>query len=390
MRILRIVPMFTRHGTVDAYIPQLEGFSRMDELEALHRVSKAVPQKKWAFVQNCLPREYSGILVTNAGGMERAQEVREAGLSVIGYNLDAVVGVKELLDQCNAVALDVHSKNRDQLLSLLNIYATPATSRIALCVNSLEDYRTYVSQGFDYFIGDFYTKAVIHVSRSSGSQLGPIQANKLAVLSEVTRWEQESRDNIGKIAQIIQRDVYLTLSLIKMANSAFFGTIRKIDDLKDAIIRIGMENLTKWSIAILSAAITEEKTPEIARVALVRARFMENIAAWFAKSRWLSFFTGLASVSGVMLGAPLESALRDMHAPPEVVDYINFKGDIGRLFGIVTNYISGDIDALERFLDGDNALADRLHVAYISAELWVADILKSIDQQTLEMEKRSV
>lgn len=389
MRILRIVPMFTRHGTVDAYIPQLEGFSRMDELEALHRVSKAVPQKKWAFVQNCLPREYSGILVTNAGGMERAQEVREAGLSVIGYNLEALVGVKELLDQCNAVALDVHSPNRDQLQSLLSIYATPATSRIALCVNSLEDYRKYVSQGFDYFIGDFYTKVVIHGNRS-GAQLGPIQANKLAVLSEVTRWEQESRDNIAKIAQIIQRDVYLTLSLIKMANSAFFGTIRKIDDLKDAIIRIGMENLTKWSIAILSAAITEEKTPEIARVALVRARFMENLAAWFAKSRWLSFFTGLASVSGVMLGAPLETALKDMHAPPEVSDYIAFKGDIGRLFGIVTNYISGDIETLERFLDGDTALAERLHVAYISAELWVADILKSMDQQTLDMEKRSV
>ena len=388
MRILRIVPMFTKHGTVDAYIPQLEGFSRMDELEALHRISKAVPQKKWAFVENCLPREYSGILVTSDSGMDRAREIRESGLSVIGYDLEPRVGVKELLDQCNAVAMNIHSPYRDQMTSLLNIYTTPATSRIALCVNSLEDYRSCVGNGFDYFIGDFYTKSVIAGSRTS-SQLGPIQANKLAVLSEVTKWEQESRDNVAKIAQIIQRDVFLTLSLIKMANSAFFGTIRKIDELKDAIIRIGMDNLTKWSIAILSTAITEEKTPEIARVAMVRARFMENLAAWFAKSRWLSLFTGLASVSGVMLGLPLENALRDMQAPPEVSEYLAFKGDIGRLYGIVTNYISGDLSAMEKFLDGDKALAERLHVAYISAELWVADILKSIDQQSLEMEKRT-
>ena len=387
MRILRIVPMFTKTGAVDAYIPQLEGFSRMDELEALHRISKAVPHKKWAFVQNCLPREYSGILVTNEGGVERANEVREAGLSVIGYNLEPHMGVKELIDKCNAVAMDIHNPQRDQLVSLLNIYTNASTNRIALCVNSIDDYRTYVHQGFDYFIGDFYTKAVITSNRPNG-QLGPIQANKLAVLSEVTKWEQESRDNVAKIAQIIQRDVFLTLSLIKMANSAFFGTIRKIDELKDAIIRIGMDNLTKWSIAILSTAITEERTPEIARVALVRARFMENLAAWFAKSRWLSFFTGLASVSGVMLGMPLDGALKEMQAPPEVSDYIHFQGDIGRLYGIVTNYISGDLSAMDRFLDGDTALADRLHVAYISAELWVADILKSIDQQSLDMEKR--
>jgi EAL and modified HD-GYP domain-containing signal transduction protein len=381
--------MFTKHGAVEVYIPQLEGFSRPEELEALERVSKAIPLKKWAFVQNCLPQEYSGILVSAKGGLERAREVREAGFSVIGYNLEAHVGVKELLDQCSAVALNIQSGVREEMLSLLSIYTTPGMFRIALGVNSVQEYNDMQHKGFDYFIGDFYTKAVISSGRTN-PQLGPIQANKLAVLSEVTRWEQESKENVAHIAQIIQRDVYLTLSLIKMSNSAFFGSEHKISDLKDAIIRIGMENLTKWSIAILTAAITEDKTPEIARVALVRARFMENLAAWLAKSRWLSFFTGIASVSGIMLGESLETALKEMQAPPEILDYLNFTGDIGRLYGIVTSYISGDIEALTRFLENDASLAERLHVAYTSAELWVADILKSIDQQTLDMEKRNV
>ena len=382
MKILRIVPMFTKHGQVDCYIPQTEGFSRMDELEALHRISKAVPIKKWAFVQNCMPHDYQGIMVTSKQGMPRIEEIQNAGLTVIGYNLRAEVGVKELLDNCGAVVIDIQDPDREQFCSLLNVYGSAATSRVALRVNTMEEYRRYITQDFDYFIGDFYTKEIFPgVDRKN---LGPIQANKLAVLAEISKWQNESRDNISKIAQIIQRDVYLTLSLIRMANSAFFGAVRRVDELKDAIVRIGMDNLTKWSIAILTSAITEEKTPEIARVALIRARFMENLAAWMAKSRWLAFFTGLASVSGIMLGAPLSVALREMHAPPEIEGFLEFKTEIGRLYGIVTSYISGDLARLDEFLEGDHSLAERLHVAYISAELWVADILKSIDQAALQ------
>ncbi len=378
MRILRIVPMFNRQGIVDAYIPQLEGFTVADEIEALSRIAQSVPNKKWAFVHNSIPAEYQGLLINQEGGIQRSKQIRESNMQVIGYNFEAKLGVKELLENCSAVALNVHYSYCEQLLSLASVYGSPNLQKIALFVNTIDEYHHWKNEGFDYFIGDFYTQSVI-----SGGQprqkLRPIQANKLAVLAEVTQWENnKNADNFGNIAQIIQRDVFLTLSLIRMANSAFFGAHQKINELKDAIIRIGMDNLTKWSIAILSTAVTDTKTPEISRAALIRARFMENLAAWVNVNRWQSFFTGLASVAGAMLGASQAEALRDMNAPPEISQYLDGQGDIGKLYSIVKAYIQGDMAVLNEAVSQDPQLADRLHIAYISAETWVTEILKGL------------
>lgn len=379
MRILRIVPMFRRNATIESFIPQLQGFSADEEIEILTRVERAIPQKNWAFVQNCIPHDYKGVMITQGSSPARIAELRQNQFDIIGYNFEVRVGVKELIEQCNAVALDINYSQCDQLISLMSVYGDQKTKKIALCVNSKRDFDIYSREGFDFFIGDFYTKTVYSGGQAK-SQVSPVKANKLALLSEISQWEHDpNRGDMDKFAQIIQRDVYLTMSLIKMANSSFFGGRTKVSELKDALIRIGMDNLTKWSMAILATDLTEDETPEISRVALIRAKFMENIAVWVKTDKWLSFFTGMASVSGVIMGKPLEEALKDMKAPDEVLSYLQYQGDIGRLFGMVESYISGDRMRLDSYLRGDASLVDRLYIAYLNAELWVADILSNLD-----------
>lgn len=377
MRIVRVMPVFNKNGEVEFYIPSFQGFHKMDEINALTRVDEVIGKKKWAFTEHSLPEGYEAVSITldNYGG--RINEIREAGIATIGYNIEMRIGIKDLMAECDMAAIDVQSPHVAQLFALAGAMCRPDMPKIAINVDTLPTFEKAKKIGFDYFIGDFYTKSVL-VDGQARARLGPSQATKLSVLSEVSKWESNSRENIAQIARIIQRDVFLTLSLIKLANSAFFGGLHKIVDLKEAIVRIGLDNLSKWSIAILTTAVTESKMPEIARAALVRARFMENIAVWVSENRWMSFFTGLASMSDVMLGASIDEALADLNAPPEVRKYLDYEGGIGRLYGIVVSYLAGNVQNLEFFLKDSKDLSERLNVAYISAELWVNEVLRSV------------
>ncbi len=384
MRILRIVPLFKRNGDIDVFVPQLQGFSAEEELELLARVDRAVPQKKWAFVQHSIPPGYSGVMVTQNSAPERIAALREAQIDIIGYELEVRMGVKELLELCNAVAVDIHYEQYEQIISLMQAFGDKRTKKIALAVGEYAEFELGKKNGFDYFSGDFYTKVVLSDGQAK-AKLDPIKANKLAILGEVSTWSSGTvNKSMDQIAQIIQRDVFLTMSLIKMANSAFFGSRGKVTQLKDALVRIGMDNISQWSIAILSTAATQEKTPVIARVALLRAKFMENLAIWSGGNRWEAFFTGLSSVADVLLGTTKEEALKEMRAPECVGEYLRYEGDIGWLLALTESYIGGDIAGLTKLLEQrpNNTIADRMYVACMDAELWVTDILSTVEVET--------
>lgn len=378
MKILKIVPMFRRNKEVEAYIPHLTGFTADEELEILRRVERAIPRKMWAFVENSIPGDYQGVLVAQQSPKERYRILREARKDVIGYNLRVLMGVKEILEQCGAVAVDTRYDQFTQIMALMSVYSSDSTKSVALSVNTIEEFNKWLGEGFDYFIGDFYTKAVISDTRLI-SHINPIKINQVALLAEVSSWQDGDADqDLRRMASIIERDVALTLNIIKLSNSSAFGGTRQINDVHGAIVRVGTQNLKHWAISYLATAVTDQKTPEIARVALLRGKFMENLAGHDKKSKWMAFFTGLCSVAGIMLGVSQEQALDEMHAPLEVREALEYQGQMGNLYGIAESYMNGDSQQLLNYLVGTN-MADTLYISYLNAEMWVADLLGQME-----------
>ncbi len=69
----------------------------------------------------------------------------------------------------------------------------------------------------------------------------------------------ESDCSIPKLAEKIERDPGLTANMLQMANSAYFGHVKKITSIKDIIIRLGLESVK--IIAITSASVGLLKDP---------------------------------------------------------------------------------------------------------------------------------
>lgn len=378
MKILRIVPMFRRNREVEAYIPHLIGFTEKEEIELLYRVDRAIPRKMWAFVENSIPAEYQGVLVNQMSVRERYKDLREAHKDLIGYNFKVVMGVKELLEQCNAVAIDTQYSQFTQIMALLGVYCDDRVRTVALSVNSLKEFDEWRNQGFDFFIGDFYTKTVISDNRPA-EKINPVKANQIALLAEIGTWkDNDPNQDLHKLASIIERDVALTLSILKLSNAAAFGGRGQINNVHDAIVRVGTGNLKRWAMTYLTSTVTDEKTPEIARVALLRGKFMENLAGQIGLEKWKAFFTGLASVAGVMLGISQEQALQEMNAPPEIAGFLQHADQMGAVYGVVEGYLNGNMDLLEKNL-ARITLGDNIYLSYLNAEMWVVDLLRQME-----------
>ncbi len=70
---------------------------------------------------------------------------------------------------------------------------------------------------------------------------------------------REPHVSIDKIVNKIMLDPSLSVDILRLANSAYFTGIRKIDNLNDAVVRIGMKNLNNLVLVTASRRILEER-----------------------------------------------------------------------------------------------------------------------------------
>ena len=70
---------------------------------------------------------------------------------------------------------------------------------------------------------------------------------------------REPHVSIDKIVKKIILDPSLAVDILRLANSAYFAGIRKIDNLTDAVVRIGMKNLYNLIIVTSSRRILEKR-----------------------------------------------------------------------------------------------------------------------------------
>ena len=77
---------------------------------------------------------------------------------------------------------------------------------------------------------------------------------------EVMTMAHNSQCSISEMAQKIEMDPSLTANMLHLANSAYFGHMRKITSVKDIIIRLGLD--TVKLIAITGASVGLMKSPQ--------------------------------------------------------------------------------------------------------------------------------
>ena len=225
--------------------------------------------------------------------------------------------------------------------------------------------------------GNFYSQPIT----KGLNEISPLKINALHLLGQIN---DESFD-LGVVADTVERDPALSISLLRFINAMNPDRSRKIDSIRNAVTILGQNEVRKWATVAISVSIGEDRPSEITRLSLLRAKFAENLAPSFniASKAGSLFIAGLFSLLDVILQMPLRRAIAEVAAHSEIKDaLIEHKGPIYEVLSLVYAYERADWYSASIIMVRNSINIDFLSQAFLDSLLWYRKLLDAIDEES--------
>ncbi len=237
---------------------------------------------------------------------------------------------------------------------------------LARHVDDKAGFEKCLAWGCTLFQGEYFTKPDVVKGRE-------MPANKLALMHLVAKLQGPDCE-LRELQEIISQDPAISLKLMKIINSSFYGFSAKVQSIQHALILLGLQTMKNW-ITVISMSMSNDKHPELITQCLVRAQMARLMAREFACKEDAAFTVGLFSLLDALMDQPLAAILDKVPVGEEVSDALIIKeGPLGRLLKTIIIYEQGaKLDQGE--LSGKNAL---LRQAYLDALEWAEETTRQL------------
>ena len=233
---------------------------------------------------------------------------------------------------------------------------------------------------YSLFEGGFYRYPVT----MGKNRVSPVKVNLIRMLNMV----QDPDFDFRKLADIIQRDTALSISLLKLVNSPYFKRTREIGSIGQAVALLGEIEIRKWASTAVSLIMGTDKPDEITRLSLIRAKFAENLAVSFGLALYSQslFLTGLFSVLDIVLEATMREALEMVKVSGVIHQaLVEGTGMFAPVLEIVRRYEAAEWQELSRLLILHDLSAASVADAYIDAAAWYRDLIFEARQEAARL-----
>ena len=258
--------------------------------------------------------------------------------------------------------------------------------RVQCVITNIPDTDTFKMLGksdkSSLFTGDFYSQPIT----SGGGTLSPVKVNVLHLLNQVN---QEDFD-LSDIVKIIERDPYLTISLLRFINSGAVGLKNQVESIRNAVAILGQKEVRHWATVALSVSLAEDRPSEITKLSLVRAKFAENLAGIFELGVFQSslFMAGLFSLLDVILEKPMAEAIAEVAVDDRVRQaLVEHKGELYKVLELIYDYEHADWDKVTICVIQNDTTVDTINNAFVDALIWYNQLLASIDEDKEALEE---
>ena len=268
-----------------------------------------------------------------------------------------------MLELFGTVEIAVGDWNQGRLRMLVPAVRERRAIPIAVGVENHDQFDVAREIGFELFTGPFLASPRVTSARSV-----PVgQLTQLAALARL----QAGPAEIEELDEVINRDVGLTLKLLRYINSAYFGVRNEMTSVRQAVMMLGARGVSRWAMLVTLTG-GPSAPPELSMLALTRARMCELLAEGRRGLDSDELFTiGMLSAADALVGAPLATIIDELPLAPEVAAaLLDRDGQAGAILDTVISYERGDFES-------ERVQANRHQVgsAYLGALEWAANIL---------------
>jgi EAL and modified HD-GYP domain-containing signal transduction protein len=199
-------------------------------------------------------------------------------------------------------------------------------------VDSETDFDACRQLGFDLFEGKFFSSDALLKQKGR-------QVDKTALLQIVSQLMGEA--DIKKLDQMFQTSPDLSIRLLKLVNSVGLGPSSgiKISSLKQAILRIGQNQLLRWALLLLYSTSDNQSQRLLFKRVMFRGRFMELAAQHprFSQGHLMAqaYIVGMLSLADMVVDGTLDEVLKQVGLDDSLKNAIlTQQGTLGKLLGL--------------------------------------------------------
>lgn len=273
--------------------------------------------------------------------IEMLYTLKNAGFEVA---LDDYTGDRlpeEVLSLIDIVKIDFIDTTSKQRASFAPALLSAGITLLAEKVETKEDVQEAKSLGCQLFQGYYFSKPVM--MKKNSMEISSVSYQKLT--KELTADDI----NLDNIAWVINSDAHMTYKLLKRMNSLQYYRGNNITSIKHALVLMGDDEVRRWVMLILLRDMSNTKSDEQIRSALIRAFMCEKMAREAGRQKLSSaaYSTGMLSILSNS-AANLKDIVNNIHIPSQVRDALSGKDTfLKRLLDIAISYESGNWNKLE-------------------------------------------
>lgn len=285
-------------------------------------------------------------------------------LSKLGFRFAISDIEDEKLDEgllTNISYLKFNTSESD-IVSMSKLVNTFKSAGPILIADKVEDFATFhqcINLGFDAFQGYFLTKPQI------------IKGHKFDASTQIVfKLIQELRNpdtTAERIEEILIQDNALSYKLFRVLDSAANPLPRKIASIKEAVVVLGLDQLTEW-VTLIAFSSLQRKSDALFHIQLVRAAMCERLAiSRNNKEPKMYFLAGMFSCLDAQLDLDMEYLMGQIPIDDDIAAAIlNHTGPIGDVLKTVISFEQAD---------WDNIRCDILNSTYLESLNWANKIL---------------
>jgi EAL and modified HD-GYP domain-containing signal transduction protein len=299
--------------------------------------------------------------------IQKVKELRKLGFE---FALDDFIFEEErmpFLPLVSIVKIDVLACSLEKIRQKLPALKEYPVILLAEKVENAEMFSQCQALGFTLFQGYYLEKPKL----VRGVKIPASKQVTLKLLSELTRPDI----TVEEVSVLIFCDPRLALKIVLLVNSSLFSFVRKVHDVKEAVVMLGIEAVKRWAIILL--LVTESESPiEIFRVLLARAKTLELFATSTDLDNQGDYFTlGLFSGLEAVLGTDIEAITRTIPMSEDITRaLIRNEGVMGSLLQLIKQ-----LEASEKYADSimENDFIV-LNSTYWQGMIWADELMETI------------
>ena len=311
-----------------------------------------------------LPRERTVLEIVRSVEPTDAVIQRMTELAAHGFRFAAEASahgasLSRLLPVIDFVKMDLRELPVVTLLSLAPRLRGTGKRLVAEKVETLNEYRTCLDIGFDYFQGYYFAKPTV----IAGRKLSPSQLAVLDLMNLVT----SDADNAA-IERAIKKDVTLGLNLLRLVNTPAAGAGRRVESISQALMLLGRRQLQRWLQILLYAEpdVRGHNQSPLLMLATTRARLMELLAQRLRPAQRnvsdIAFTVGMMSLMDTLFCIPMQDIVEQIPVIDEVRHALlvrrGFFGELLRLTESIERMEDSEDEVMpslkELSIDGDD------------------------------------